>query len=107
MFSNTTTIWIDAFGPVVPFGEVGSISFYGQGGVSQTTTVSLNGTILLNMISSGSYVVNADCTGSQSLALPPTAGISNSNFVIIDHGKELRLINSGAGRGLTGHSKRQ
>src|SRR5258708_13810930 len=104
-FGITTTGWIVAFGPVGPVGEVGTISFDGTGGVSQTTTVSLNGTILLNRISSGSYVVNADCTCSQSLALPPPAGISNSNFVIIDHGKELRLINSGSSRVLTGNAK--
>lgn len=106
-FGITTTGSIVAFGPVGPVGEVGTILFDGTGGVSQTTTVSLNGTILPNRISSGSYVVNAECTGSLSLALPPPAGVSNSNFVIVDHGKELRLINSGAGRVLTGNAKRQ
>ncbi len=106
-FGITTTGWIVAFGPVGPVGEVGTITFDGTGGVSQATTVSLNGTILLNRMSSGSYVVNADCTGSLSLALPPPAGVSNSNFVIVEHGRELRLINAGAGRVLTGNAKRQ
>jgi hypothetical protein len=106
-FGITTTGWIVALGPVGPVGEVGTITFDGTGGVSQATTVSLNGTILPNRMSSGSYVVNANCTGSLSLVLPPPAGVSNSNFVIVDHGKELRLINSGAGRVLTGNAKRQ
>jgi hypothetical protein len=106
-FGITTSGWIVALGPVGPVGEVGTITFDGTGGVSQATTVSLNGTILPNRMSSGTYVVNAECTGSLSLTLPPPAGVSNSNFVIVDHGKELRLINAGAGRVLTGNAKRQ
>ena len=106
-FGISTTGMIVALGPVGPVGEVGTISFDGTGGVTQITTVSLNGTILSNRVSSGSYVVNEDCTGSLSLALPPPAGMSNSNFVIVDHAKELRLINTGAGRVLTGNAKRQ
>ncbi len=106
-FGVTTTGFIVASGPVGPVGEVGVITFDGSGGVSQTTTVSLNGLILPHRTSTGSYVVNPDCTGSQSLMLPPPAGMSNSNFVIVDHGRELRLINTGAGRILTGNAKRQ
>jgi len=106
-FGITTTGWIVALGPVGPVGDVGTITFDGTGGVTLATTVSLNGTIIPNRVSSGSYVVNADCTGSLSLALPPPAGLSTSNFVIVDHGKELRLINTGAGRVLTGNAKRQ
>ena len=105
MFGIRTTGWIVAFGPVGPVGDVGVITFDEIGGVSQTTTVSLNGTIIPKRTSS--YVVNTDCTGSLSLALPPPAGISSSNFVIVDYGKELLLINTGNGRVLTGDAKRQ
>jgi hypothetical protein len=106
-FGVTTTGFIVAFGPVGPVADVGVITFDGNGGVSQTTTVSLNGIIIPSRTSSGSYVVNSDCTGSQSLQLPPPAGASNSNFVIVDHGRELRLINTGNGRVLAGNAKRQ
>ena len=106
-FGVTTTGFIVAFGPSGPVADVGVITFDGSGGVSQTTTVSLNGVILPNRISSGSYVVNSDCTGSLSVQLPPPAGASNSSFVIVDHGKELRLINTGNGRVLAGNAKRQ
>jgi hypothetical protein len=40
----------------------------------------------------------ADCTGSVSLTPPPLAGIRQSNFVIVDKGKELRLMGA-AGSG--------
>jgi hypothetical protein len=106
-FGVTTTGFIVAFGPIGPVADVGVIAFDGSGGVSQTTTVSLNGAIVPNRTSSGSYVVNSDCTGSLSLQLPPPAGASNSSFVIVDHGKELRLINTGNGRVLAGNAKRQ
>jgi hypothetical protein len=106
-FGVSTTGFIVAFGPVGPVAEAGVITFDGNGGVSQTTTVSINGVIVPNRTSSGSYVVNSDCTGSLSVQLPPPAGASTSSFVIVDHRKELRLINTGNGRVLAGNAKRQ
>jgi len=76
----------------------------------RTTTVSLNGTILLNRSSiSGSYEVNPDCTGDLSVVLPVPGGTitSTSHFVIVDHGKEIRLVNTGAGRVLLGNARKQ
>jgi hypothetical protein len=85
------------------------ITFDGDGGVSQTTTVSLNGMIMPNRTSlSGSYLVNPGCTGDFSLTLPgPTGPItSTSHFVIVDNGEELQTINTGEGRVLAGDAKR-
>jgi hypothetical protein len=109
-FGVATSGSIVAFGPVGLVAEVGVIKFDGAGGVSQTTTVSLNGTIVPNRSSiSGSYEVNADCTGDLSVLLPgPTGTItSTSHFVIVDHGKEVRLVNTGAGRVLLGNARKQ
>ncbi|MGB7462859.1 MAG: hypothetical protein WBW14_08190, partial [Candidatus Acidiferrum sp.] len=72
--------------------------------------LSLNGTIVPNRSSlSGTYLVNSDCTGNISLVLPGPAGPipSTLHFVIVDHGHELRLVNTGAGRVLTSDAKRQ
>ena len=82
----------------------------GLGGVSQITTVSLDGTIIPNRTSlSGAYIVNPDCTGNISLVLPGPAGPipSNLHFVIVDHGHEIRMVNTGIGRVLTSNAKRQ
>lgn len=109
-FGITTTGSIVAFGPVGPVAEVGVIKFDGAGSVSQTTTLSLNGNILPNRSSiSGSYQVNRDCTGDLSLVLPVPGGTitSSSNFVIVDHGKEIRLVNTGAGRVLLGNARKE
>jgi hypothetical protein len=101
---------IVAFGPIGPVTEAGIIKFDGEGGVSQTTTVSTNGLIIPNRSSlSGTYLVNPDCTGDLALVLPVPGGTitSTSHFVIVDHGKEIRLVNSGAGRVITGNAKKQ
>src|SRR5262249_55823121 len=93
-FGIQVTGSIVAFGPIGPVAEAGLIRFDGTGGVSQTTTVSLNGTIIPDRSSlSGSYQVNPDCTGDLSLVLPVGPGVtttSTSHFVIVDHAKEIR-----------------
>lgn len=109
-YGISTTGSIVFAGPVGPVADVGVITFDGNSGASQTTTVSLNGMIIPNRTSlSGSYVVNPDCTGDISLTLPgPTGPItSTSHMVIVNHGKELRTIVTGAGRVLAGTAERQ
>jgi hypothetical protein len=110
-FGISTTGWIVAAGPIGPVADVGVITFDGAGGVSQTTTVSLNGVIIPKRTSlNGSYEVNSDdCTGSITLTLPTPTGttISKSNFVIVNHGQELRTIVTGEGRVLAGTANRQ
>lgn len=109
-YGTSTTGSIVFAGPIGPVADVGVVTFDGNGGASQTSTVSLNGMIIPNRTSlAGSYVVNPDCTGNISLTLPGPAGpiISTSNIVIVNHGKELRTIVTGAGRVLAGTAVRQ
>jgi hypothetical protein len=110
-YGISTTGWIVSAGPIGPVADVGIITFDGDGGVSQTTTVSLNGMIIPKRTSlSGSYEVNSEeCIGSINLTLPgPTGPItSTSNMVIVNHGKELRTIVTGTGRVLAGTAERQ
>ena len=101
---------IVALGPIGPVAEAGIIKFDGTGGVSQTTTVSTNGFIIPNRSSlSGTYLVNPNCTGELVLVLPVPGGTitSTAHFVIVDHGKEIRLVNTGAGRVIVGNARRQ
>jgi hypothetical protein len=109
-YATSTTGSIVFAGPVGAVADVGKIVFDGDGGASQTTAVSLNGVINANRPSiSGSYVVDADCTGDISLILPtPTGTItSTSRFVIVSNGEELLTINTGVGRVLTGIMTKQ
>ena len=104
-----TTGSIVASGPIGPVAEVGIIKFDGEGTVSQTTTVSLNGTIITNRSTlSGSYQVNQDCTGDLTLELPGAGAnvISRLHFVIVDEGREVRLVNTGDGRVLLSNARK-
>ena len=105
-FGFTTTGSIVAAGPIGLVASVGVLTFNGLGGVSQDETVSLNGTIV-ERSSVGTYFVDHDCTGNMSITLPPPAGVSTSNFVIVDDGKEMRFIVTGTGRVITTVAKKQ
>jgi hypothetical protein len=101
---------IVALGPIGPIAEAGIIKFDGEGGVSQTTTVSTNGSILRNRSSlSGKYLVYPNCTGDLALVLPVPGGTitSTGHFVIVDQGKEIRLVNTGLGRVIVGNARKQ
>src|SRR5579864_5088813 len=109
-FGIQSTGSIVALGPIGPIAEAGTITFDGAGAVSSITTVSLGGQIIPNRTSlSGSYTVNADCTGDLAVILPVPGGTttSTSHFVIVDHGKEIRLVNTGTGRVIVGNARKQ
>lgn len=109
-YGISTTGSIVSLGPVGLVADVGVITFDGNGGASQTSTVSLNGVIIPNRSSlGGSYTVNADCTGDVSLTLPTPMGTTTStaHFVIVRNGEELQTIVTGPGRVLAGNAKRQ
>jgi hypothetical protein len=109
-YGTSTTGSILAAGPVGLVADVGKITFDGNGGASQTTTVSLNGLILPNRSSvAGSYTVNPDCTGELSITLPTPTGttLSTSRFVIVQGGNQLFLVNTGFSRALAGLATRQ
>jgi len=107
-FGISTAGSIVAFGPVGQVAEAGIISFDGKGNVSQTTTVSLNGTIVPDRHATGTYTVNTDCTGDLQVLLPTPVGFSPStlHFVIVDFGRELRMVNTGNGRVLTSNARK-
>jgi hypothetical protein len=109
-YGTQSTGSIVADGPIGLVAEAGVIKFDGLGGASQTTRVSLNGTILPPRSSlSGTYEVKSDCTGDLAMVLPgPTGPITSTfDFVIVDHGKEVRLVNTGLGRVIVGNARRQ
>ena len=109
-YAISTTGSIVSAGPVGAVADVGKLTFDGNGGALQTTTVSLNGTIIPSRSSlAGSYTVNPDCTGELSLTLPTATGPipSISRFVMVASGNQLLLVNTGVGRVLTGLATRQ
>jgi hypothetical protein len=87
---------------------VGVLVFDGAGNVTGHDTTSVNGNIIRRTFS-GTYTMNPDCTGSMTVTfLTGTPGrVSPSDFVIVDDGKGLLLINTNAGEIILGSARRQ
>jgi hypothetical protein len=84
-------------GPLV---GVGTDTFDGDGGVTTTATLSVNGNIV-PVTATGTYTVNPDCTGTYTL--PGTRLV----FVIADGGNEIQAICVDPGVVLTHIFRRQ
>lgn len=69
--------------PIGPFTGIGPITFDGQGAFNLTATFSLNGNIVRGVEMTGTYTVDANCTGLLLLS-----GVSPYEIVIVDHGRE-------------------
>jgi hypothetical protein len=104
-FTNTGVLLLN--GARLDVASVGRLVYDGQGGVSGTGTLSSNGVVIEGTLT-GTYKVNADCTGSDQLAFKPANPANPSpppfhdNFVIVDKGLKVKLIDSDAGFVVTG-----
>lgn len=88
-----------------PFALVGLATFDGQGSVQVTGTGSTNGNIVRS-ITTGTYTVNPDCTGSHTLF----GGALQWDMVVTPNGRKAYTISTspaGAGNGATGTYVRQ
>jgi hypothetical protein len=76
-----------------PFAEIGRQTFDGRGMTDATATASANGNIN-KLTLQGTYSVDADCTGSMTLAIvaPFIGAPFKADFVIDDNATELRVI---------------
>jgi hypothetical protein len=86
----------------VPVAYSGLETFDGAGNLSATFTAANNGTISTGQTATGTYTVNSDCTGSAALN-----GGGTFNFVIVNSGAELMVIQVDAGNTVTFDAKKQ
>ncbi len=91
-----------AFGTTLA--SVGTMTFDGAGLVSGNDTNSFGGSISSSPFT-GSYTVNADCTGTVAVSFGFFT--INNNMVIVDNGKEIFIIETNPGSVATGVFKRQ
>ncbi len=81
--------------PMVPFAIVSMMTMDGAGNLSNKVTVSSNGQIQQN-IDTGTYTVNADCTGTMTIMIPSPPFQLTFNLVVADlqgvQGKEFYFI---------------
>ncbi|SRR6266853_1946836 len=87
----------------LPLALVGVVTNDGEGNLSSTYTVSVNGTVTAGAHAVGTYVVNPDCTAS---AIDMTNDL-HYTFVILRHGAEMFVINTDPGNTFTGDFKKQ
>lgn len=81
--------------PVGPFAAVGRNTYDGRGHMSGVITVSSNGSIIPATYS-GTYTVNANCTGVKSATLSIGA-IVEFFFVVDDDLREIKMVVTKAG----------
>jgi hypothetical protein len=86
----------------VPVAFSGLETFDGAGNLSATFTSANNGIISAGETTTGTYSVNSDCTGSASLAPAGTF-----NFVIVNGGVELMVIQTDPGDTVTFDAKKE
>src|SRR2546425_138258 len=105
-FGATFTGTITA-GPFAgPYAAVARIVCDGKGFCHGEGTQSLNGTVVPLVDQGATYTVNPDCTGSITVDLGDGQTI-HFNFIIVDHGKEIRSIQTDPGTAVTGNLRQQ
>jgi hypothetical protein len=88
-----------------PIAAVGFATADGSGNLTATDTVSVNGTVLRRAIS-GTYTVNANCTGQ--LTFTDSFGqTTHLDFVVTQKGQEFNFIQTDPGAVTTGAAKKQ
>jgi hypothetical protein len=86
---------------ISPFTGVGPVTFDGKGNFSGSLFLGPPDTSSSGPIS-GTYTVNADCTGS----LNGTNGTNNFAFVIVSGGAEILMVNLTSGQWFTVDAKK-
>jgi hypothetical protein len=89
-----------------PVAEVGMQIFDGNGSTKAAPMLSSGGTIM-QLVISGTYTVNADCTGTMTLqVLSPFQATINVSFVINNAGDEFQAMETNDGFVITRFAKR-
>jgi len=91
---------LGGLGPVGPQVGVAMTQFDGDGRLTQIDTVTINGVVVSDFTHSpatGSYSVNADCTGTFTLDFTDGRPVVIANFVVVDNGSEIDTVVLSAG----------
>ncbi|HKA19488.1 MAG TPA: hypothetical protein VKN18_14455 [Blastocatellia bacterium] len=93
-------------GSPFPFSGVGVVTFDGNGNVTATEQASSNG-FPLQITFDGTYVVNADCTGTITAIFNPGNFEGHISIVIVGNGNEAFGVATDLGSVVTNTLKRQ
>jgi hypothetical protein len=92
-------------GPTGPQVGVAMTQFDGKGGLSQIDTVTIDGQVVADWThtpATGTYSVNADCTGTFTINFTDGRPPVVANFVVADNGDEIDtvVISAGGNQGI-------
>ena len=96
----------DAQGNLYVLAGAGRMVADGKGGVTGADTFSLDGTISRRTYT-GTYSMNADCTGSMVLQVPGTTGAAHGDIVAVNNAREINFIQTDPNVIFSGVFKRQ
>ncbi|MBI2680191.1 MAG: hypothetical protein HYX25_04185 [Candidatus Solibacter usitatus] len=104
-YSFALSGWYYSGGVPQAFTDAGKLTGDGGGNFSLVDAVSQAGTIT-NRTISGTYVVNADCTGLATFT-DPTLGALHANFTVLNAGREIQFIQTDPNTVISGSATRQ
>jgi hypothetical protein len=99
-----TNVFVPLPGGPGPFAAVGKNTYDGKGGMQGSIVISSNG-VIIPATYTGTYHVNADCTGSKSATLDIGATVDFA-FVIDDDTREIRMMVSDPGFVVSGSARK-
>jgi hypothetical protein len=87
--------------------NLGRVVVDGRGGLSGALTISVDGRIARGQHLSGTYVVNADCTGSETFTIGADPTPRTADFVVSDRGRQIAFLETDPGTVFVGTATRQ
>jgi hypothetical protein len=90
----------------VSFVMVGRFETDGKGNIKGTESDSVNGRTTRGPFN-GTYTINPNCTGSATLTFEKTNIVSKLDFVLVDDGDDILILDIGAGVLESGEARRQ
>jgi hypothetical protein len=89
------------------YASAGLVVADGNGAITGTDTVNLDGSPTRGRQFTGTYTINSDCTGTASLKDASGSAIANLDLVITNGGKDVALVDSDTDTILSGTAKLQ
>lgn len=86
------------------YSAMGQMQLDGNGGITATETVSVDGLITRRKYN-GTYNVNSDCSGSLSARKPDDGSQFSADLIVSDSGKEISVIQTDDGTVVSGIAK--
>lgn len=89
------------------YAAAGKMAADGNGAVANTESASFDGYVQRNQNYSGTYTINADCTGTATFTDSSGKTIANFDLVLSNGGKDIQMVETDADTMISGTAKLQ